>query len=119
MSSSLWKHGVRELLRTHAYLQAASMQRGLERDNAYSLDSYLLSHVLVQTRLDTAQETYATGGVTTKDRMHRHKDVCSNTCEHCGELDTAEHRLYTCPITDHVRKDAEWDVLDSHRIEQQ
>eukprot|EP00971_Amphidinium_carterae_P188403 3739959-Amphidinium_carterae.1 len=108
MSSRQWKHGVRELMRIHSFLQATTMQRGLNTRGAFRLDCFLLSHVLVQTRLDSSQETYVTDGLSTCDRMHRHKRVCPNSCEHCGEPDTAEHRLYSCQITERVRNEIKW-----------
>eukprot|EP00971_Amphidinium_carterae_P044258 870329-Amphidinium_carterae.1 len=74
------------------------------------VDSYLLHHVLVTSHACTAQETFCSGGVTTADRMHRHKGVCSDVCEHegCSLRDTVDHRLYSCPSTSQHRRDLAW-----------
>eukprot|EP00971_Amphidinium_carterae_P030384 597725-Amphidinium_carterae.1 len=79
MSYVTWQHGVRDLMRVHAYLEGCLKQRGLERINAGKLDSFLLHHVLIRTKRDTAQETYGSGSVITKDRMSRHKGLCEDT----------------------------------------
>eukprot|EP00971_Amphidinium_carterae_P106208 2103403-Amphidinium_carterae.1 len=110
LSLKLWKHGVRVLLRSHAYMQATTRQRGLLREDAFMVDSYLLHHVLITSHACTAQETFCSGGVTTAERMHRHKGVCSDVCEHegCALRDTVDHRLNCCPSTSQHRRDLVW-----------
>eukprot|EP00971_Amphidinium_carterae_P067254 1331230-Amphidinium_carterae.1 len=116
-----WKHEVRELLRLRAYLDASRMARGLRRDDAFRMDSFLLHHVLISGRHDTSQETVASGAVVTKDRMHRHKQLCDGLCEfsECGLLDTVPHRLFDCCGTSSSRTHAGWSLEDTERVKEQ
>eukprot|EP00971_Amphidinium_carterae_P315936 6280134-Amphidinium_carterae.1 len=93
MSTNQWKHGVRELMRIHSFLQATTMQRGLDRRGAFRLDLLVIGCIDIR--------------------------VCPSSCEHCGEPDTAEHRLYSCQITERVRDEIKWGVPDIHRISEQ
>eukprot|EP00971_Amphidinium_carterae_P159830 3168815-Amphidinium_carterae.1 len=95
------------------------MNRGLDKASAFTVDGYLLHHILIKSRLDSAQETYASDGVTTADRVFRHKNLCANTCENCAERDTCEHRLYSCVATKPVRERVVWNEQDQNRVDLQ
>eukprot|EP00971_Amphidinium_carterae_P271527 5387393-Amphidinium_carterae.1 len=119
MSSKMWAHAIRDLLRVHAYVQASDMQRGLNKEGAFNIDGFILHHILVKGRLDTSQETFATDGLTTGDRMRRHKNLCDGVCENCLEPDTAEHRLYSCTATRHIREHVLWQRQDDEIVASQ
>eukprot|EP00971_Amphidinium_carterae_P003737 74087-Amphidinium_carterae.1 len=119
MSCEEWKHQVRELMRSHAFLEACCMDRGLNREDAFTLDTFLLHHVLVSSRGDTAQETFASGAVVSGDRMMRHKTLCSGECEYheCNQQDTVTHRLYSCQGTAEARYRLGWTPADTANVE--
>eukprot|EP00971_Amphidinium_carterae_P184803 3668731-Amphidinium_carterae.5 len=84
LSSSAWKHEVRHLHRVTSIFRVNRQSRNLVNLEPHSLDTYLLHHVLCTDHEDHGVETFATGGVNSRDRLFRHSKglLDSPNCEH-------------------------------------
>eukprot|EP00971_Amphidinium_carterae_P216384 4295070-Amphidinium_carterae.4 len=117
LSSSAWKHEVRHLHRVTSIFRVNRQSRNLVNLEPHSLDAYLLHHVLCTDHEDHGVETFATGGVNSRDRLFRHSKglLDSANCEHaCVDhhseplRDTPIHRAYFCSISEEIRAAVGW-----------
>eukprot|EP00971_Amphidinium_carterae_P312819 6217040-Amphidinium_carterae.2 len=125
LSSSAWKGEARHLHRVTSIFRVNRQSRNLVNLEPHSLDTYLVHHVLCTDHEDHGVETFATGGVISRDRLYCHSKglldsaLCEDACVDAHEVplcDTPIHRAYYCSATDAVRASVEWTLYDETLI---